>query len=60
MNYGYVFIAVEVGEIKSENFAHLMDAHSCDYAGIVDLNPGNSMLSHEFEPGREKFQGFWQ
>ena len=60
MDYGYVSVAFEVVEIKSKNFTYLMNGHGCDQAGIVDLESGHSILSHEFAPSRGKFRSLWQ
>ena len=53
-------IPFEILEVKSKNFTHLMNGHGCNDAGIVDLDPGDSMLSHECAPSYEKFRGLWQ
>ena len=53
-------IPLEILEVKSKNFIHLMNGHGCNDASIVDLDPGDSMLSHECAPSYEKFRGLWQ
>src|ERR1700722_357098 len=51
-----VFVALEVVEVESQEPLHLVNAHRRNDPGIVDFDPRDSMLKHEFPPCRENFR----
>src|SRR5450759_3003192 len=60
MNDGDCRVALEVGEVETEDRAHLVNTHRSNDSGIVDLNPGDSVLKHELSPCWENLGRLWK